>query len=109
MQAIEYKNSERINLCSLLLIILGIVGCIYALLGSVIPTAMPDSIGAYYIRDLFERPTSLFGPPAFVLTIGLVYIVFGAIAIYINYRVHSCRAIKIFGIAFRSIFTHRPQ
>jgi len=82
----EYRKSKSIKLCSVILILLGIIGCLYGLFGTVLPTVMPDSIGAYYIRDLFEQPTLLFGPPAFVLTIGLEYIVFGAIALYLYSR-----------------------
>ena len=96
----EYRKSKRIKLCSVILILLGVIGSVYGLFGIVIPTAMPDSIGAYFIRDLFEQPTLIFGPPGFVLIIGLEYIVFGAIAIYIDSRVHSTEAIKRLGIIF---------
>jgi len=96
----EYRNNKKIKLCSVILILLGIIWCVFGLLGLVIPTAMPDSIGAYFIRELYEQPTIILGPPSFILTIGVDYLVFGAIALYIYSRRYSIRAIKTLGIVF---------
>jgi len=59
---------------------------------------MPDSIGAYFIRELYEQPTIILGPPSFILIIGLEYLVFGAVALYIYSRRYSIRAIKTLGV-----------
>ena len=78
----KQASSAKIVLPIIMLVVGGIV-CFVNVMMLIVVSVMPNSIGAYYVRDSLEA--SLFNP-VFFLTIGAALVVVWVILLYCNAR-----------------------